>query len=356
MNASSPAMTVAVTTAAETIEFRKVERPGLVPGHVVVRVDAVTLCGTDLHIWEDDYPTELPIIQGHEIAGTVVESGDAQWQDARVVIDPLVNCGVCSLCLRGRSNICQKMSVLGCYEDGAFSEYLLVPVEKLHRIPESLSTETAALAEPGSISMQAVYRGTPVAGERALVLGCGPIGLFAILRLKELGLHITAVDTDAARLVTAEEFGAAQTFLVDANFPTAEQRELLIDPSTGLGPTLVIEATGAPASIKNAVELVEGSGRIVQVGISAQNVELPIKAIPFKELDIRGSRNSGGHIPESLGLLERNSELVATLISHRFDLADLTKAFHTMRDRSQRVGKILIRVPGETPFVEGVSR
>ena len=338
-------MTAAVTTASEVIEFRQLPKPELTPGHVVVRVEAVTLCGTDLHIWEDDYPTELPIIQGHEISGTVVESDDPAWVNARVVVDPLANCQTCDLCLQGRSNICQNMSVLGCYEDGALTEFLLVAIEKLHRIPDSLTTETAALAEPAAISFQAVTRGTPVPGERALVLGCGPIGLFAILRLRELGLHIIAADTDESRLVTAKEFGAHETLHVAAGFPSSEHLAIINDARSGLGPTLIIEATGAPASIKNAMEFAAPSARIVQVGISAANVEIPIKVIPYKELDIRGSRNTGGHIPDSLQLLERNPELAASLISHRFDLPDLEQAFHTMRDRTQFVGKILIRIP-----------
>ena len=125
----------------------------------------------------------------------------------------------------GRFNVCRNIGCIGCYSDGALVELLSVPVDKLCPVPEGLALEIAAMAEPASIAMQAVNRGRPAAGETALVLGSGPIGLLATLYLTDLGVNVVCADTEADRLELATAFGAADTLLVDpaAGFPDAEQ-------------------------------------------------------------------------------------------------------------------------------------
>jgi L-gulonate 5-dehydrogenase len=344
------------TVARRTVELRDDARPTPLPGHALVRVHHVSLCGTDLHIWDDDYPAGLPLVQGHEFSGVVEETWPADSGIAvpapgtPVAVSPMVYCRECGPCRSGRYNVCESISCLGCYEDGALAEFVRVPLDKLCVLPDGLPLDLAPLGEPGSIAMQAVNRGTPVPGETALVLGCGPIGLLATLYLVDLGVTVLAADTVPSRLRLAERFGAAAGLLVEPGpFPSPGQRESFEQACLGSGPTLVIEATGVPASFENAVRLAGPTGRIVQVGISARAAALSLRDLPFKELDIRGSRNSLNLIPDALRLLAAHQDQAHDLVTHRFPLADLNAAFHTMSDPTQEVGKIVIDLPAAQP-------
>ena len=337
------------TVSAKSLEYVEADRPEPGIGEVLVQVEHVTLCGTDLHIWEDDYTSELPLVQGHEIAGTVVDLGPQATGvevGQRVVIDPLISCGACRACRRGRGNVCPNLVVLGCYCDGGFAEYLSVSAKRLHALPADLPTELGPVAEPAAIALEAVTRGRADADDTVLVLGAGPIGLLATLALNDLGATVITADTVPDRLSMATDMGSDGTLLIDpdAQFPTAELERLIGES----GPDLVIEATGVPASLENALRAVAPAGRVVQVGISAHPTGFPLNIVPFKEIDLLGSRNSQGLMPEALRLIDRHTEQVRSLITHRFDITDLDAAFATMSDRSQRVGKILIDMPGRT--------
>ncbi|MGH3352791.1 MAG: zinc-dependent alcohol dehydrogenase [Nocardioides sp.] len=339
------------TVSACTLEYAEVPRPKVATDEAVVQIEHVTLCGTDLHIFEDDYTSELPLIQGHELSGTVVEVADDVAGVAvgdRVAVDPLIACGECATCRKGRGHVCPNLMVFGCYCDGGFVEYLSVSADRLHRIPDGLPTELGAVAEPTAISLESVTRGRAAPGETALVLGCGPIGALATLALHDLGATVIAADTVPDRLDLVREFGASHTLLVDAasRFPTAQLAEVLRDDSSD-GPDLVIEATGVPASLANALDVVAPGGRVVQVGISTRPTGFPLKVIPFKEVELLGSRNSQGLIPEALKLIARHQDTVRSLLTHRFAVNELDQAFATMRATDQRVGKVLIDMPAK---------
>ncbi|AUI50542.1 alcohol dehydrogenase catalytic domain-containing protein [Arthrobacter crystallopoietes] len=347
-------MLTARTIAKETIEYQETAEPVLAEGNALVRIHHVTLCGTDLHIWEDDYPTDLPLIQGHEFSGVVEAVGEnpAGIQPGdKVAVSPMSFCGDCQPCRLGRYNVCENISCLGCYEDGAFAELLSVPVEKLCPVPEGLALDLAAMGEPASIAMQAVNRGRPIAGETALVLGSGPIGLLATLYLTDLGVKVICADIEPERLQLATRFGAVDTLQVvpAADFPDAGQAQRLNKLTRGCGPTLIIEATGAPASLENAIRLVASAGRIVQVGISPRSAAVSMKEVPFKELDLLGSRNSLNLIPDGLNLLAAHQDQARELMTHRVPFGKLADAFELMRNRTEKVGKIMIEMPASQP-------
>ena len=147
----------------------------------------------------------------------------------------------------------------------------------------------------------------------------GPIGVLATLYLTELGVNVVAADIDPNRAASATAFGAVQTMVVPTDGP-------FLGPEDEV--SLVIEATGVPSSMVNAIHLVSHAGRIVQVGISQRDIPVPIKELTFKELDILGSRNSLALIPQGLELLARHEEAARSLITHRFDIADVNDAYH----------------------------
>lgn len=342
-------MLTARTTAPGSLVFEEVPQPRRGAGEALVRVCTVSLCGTDLHIFGGDFATDLPLVQGHEMAGIVVEIDPAADSPLRVgdrvAIDPLVACGTCRACRRGRSNVCAHLSVLGCYEDGGLAELVSVPLHRLHRVPDGLGLDVAALGEPASIALQAVARAEPAEGDVALVLGCGPIGLLAALGLAERGVTVVAADTDPARLAVAARFGARHALRVDGVFPDPAQAELLAQVTGTSGVDIVIEATGVPASLENAVRLVGPGGTIVQVGISSRAAAITLKDLTDKEIELRGSRNSRGLIPDGLAMLARHPEATAALLTHRFPFAELEAALRLMADPTEPSGKIVVLLP-----------
>ncbi|MFC4428556.1 zinc-binding dehydrogenase [Citricoccus alkalitolerans] len=371
MTSTTPATmaTAAVTTSRRAIEYRSIAAPMPSPGMAVIRMASVTLCGTDAHIWDDDYATELPIIQGHEAAGTIaaldasdmtsgVGSASGGWAVGdRVAISPMFYCGQCHACSIGRVNACRHMSVYGCYEDGSLVTEQAVPLEKLYRVPDGLELSLAPMSEPASIAMQAVNRGRAQAGEAVLVSGAGPIGLLAAVYLKELGCDVTVSDMNPSRLALAAALGADRTFTVTpGEFPTAAQRTELDQLTRGDGPSLIIDATGAPASVATGVDLVATAGRVVCVGISDAELRLTLRALPVKEIDLLGSRNSQNLIGEALELLDRHQDSIGALLTHRFAFTELDAAFTTLVDPTAGVGKIAIDFPERPESPEGASR
>ncbi|WP_078855720.1 alcohol dehydrogenase catalytic domain-containing protein [Streptomyces sp. SCSIO 75703] len=345
-------MRAACTVARETIRFE--ERPVPVPaaGEALIRVETVTLCGTDLHIWEDDYATELPMVQGHEFSGVIEQLPEPHPTLAvgdRVAVSPVLACGRCHACSIGRENACARMSVYGCYDvEGALTELMAIPVTKLFRVPDGLPAPLASLCEPAGIAMQAVNRGRPVAGEKALVLGSGPIGLLCTLYLTSLGVEVTAADTVPERCAFAREFGAVDTLLIDpaVPFPDPHQAERMAAWTGGHGPSLVFEATGVPSSLNNALRAVATAGRVVAVGISDREVTFSMRTLPVKDIDLIGSRNSQDLIGEAAELLSRHRRQAETLITHRFAFDRVGEAFETMRSRTETVGKVAVDMPG----------
>lgn len=325
--------------------------PTPAPDQVLVRVTSVALCGTDLHIWDGSFASDLPLIQGHEVSGVVEQVGpDAQTSlqpGDLVTVNPSITCGRCHACTVGRFNCCERMRVLGCYaDDGGMAELLSVHPDKACKVPAGLDSEVAALGEPMSIAMQAVNRGRPVAGETCLVLGCGPIGALATRYLTDLGVHVVAADLDAERAQAAKGFGAVDALVADpvGDFPSAAQQARLAELSNGLGVSLVIEATGAPSATLAAIELVANAGRIVQVGISGRDIPVPMRTLALKELDLLGSRNSLNLIPAGLDLLARHAEVARSLVTHRFELGQINEAYQLMQARTEYVGKVVVNV------------
>jgi len=348
-------MRAAVTVSPHRTEVREVpdlDESKIPPGHALVEVQTVGLCGTDRHIWEGEYPSgSLPIVQGHEVAGTLLDLAPgtdcAIPVGAQVVLDPTTNCGRCYACRIGRANACRQMSVMGVHGAGALCDRIAVPAQRVHAAPR-VGADVAALAEPASISLQSVARSGARGGEHVVVLGCGPIGLLATMALLELGARVAVVDRQPDRLPRATELGAERA-LTAVDAPAREDAGSSVEDelrawADGEGPSIVVEATGSPSALGSALRMVAHAGCVVAVGISGSTAALPMITLPYKELDLRGSRNSHGLLPQAVDLVTRHEDAVRRLVTHRFPLEALDEAYAAMARPSSGVCKAVVEL------------
>lgn len=273
---------------------------------VLLRVSLVGMCGTDLTTFRGgNAMVQFPRVPGHEVAATVVEGGDLRPGTA-VTLSPYTSCGQCPSCKRGRVNACQFNETMGVQRDGAMTEYIRVPREKLYTA--NLTLKELALVEPLTVGTHAVARGRVTANDTVAVFGCGGIGLGAIAAAAFRGARTIAIDMDDAKLEIARKAGA--TDLIHSKNEDLHTRLVEI---TGSGPDVMIEAIGLPATFRAAVEEVAFTGRVVYIGYAKEPVIYETRLFVQKELDILGSRNA---LPEDF------LEVIRMLEAGRFPVED----------------------------------
>jgi threonine dehydrogenase-like Zn-dependent dehydrogenase len=309
-------------------------------GEVLLRVEMVGLCGTDLNSFRGRNPLLVyPRVLGHEIAATVVEGAKSIPQGTRVTVSPYTSCGLCASCWRGRPNACSSNQTLGVQRDGALTEWISLPESKLY--PAALSLEELCLVEPLTVGFHAVARGRVTAQDTVAVIGCGGVGLGAISGAAFRGARVIAVDVDVDKLEIARTMGASE--IVNTSEPGFEGRlRALTDQH---GPDVIIEAVGSPETYRMAVEEVAFTGRVVYIGYARTPVAYETKLFVQKELDIMGARNA---LPEDF------REVIAMLESKRFPATSAISAIAAIdeapamlarwSDSPHRFTKILIQV------------
>jgi len=294
-------MRAIVIDKPRSIASADIPEPELVAGEVIVRVDAAGICAGDLYIYQGKNPYAVyPVIGGHEIAGTVADAGDSEWRlGERVVIEPFIGCGECYPCRVGKPNCCANLRIIGVHRPGGYADLVSAPSDRLHAIPEGLSAAHASLAEPVAIALQACRRANVSAGEYALVLGCGPIGLALIEVARARGARVVAVDVQEDRLAVAAQLGA-ETLPAGPSL-----RDAVLAQTCGEGAPVVLEATGNAQVIESCVDLVASGGRIAILGLVRQGVGVTFPGLDItrKELTILGSRASTDCFPEALQML-----------------------------------------------------
>lgn len=259
---------------------------------VLLRINYVGFCGSDLNTYRGRNALALkPVIPGHEISATIEKVGEevpvTLHKGQSVTVDPYTACGTCPSCRRRRFNACQHNETLGVQRNGAMREFICVPWQKV--IPaDGIALQDIALIEPMSVGFHAVDRGQVTDSDTVLVIGCGMIGVGAIVRASLRGATVIAMDLDDEKLALARELGASAT----VNSGTEDVHEALSQLTNGAGPDVVIEAVGAAATYAAAVNEVAFTGRIVCIGYAPTDVTLATKFFVQKELDIRGSRNA----------------------------------------------------------------
>ncbi len=340
-------MLVAVTTGPGSMEIRDAERPKPIRDEALIAVEAVGLCGSDFHLYTGDHPySTFPQIQGHEIIGRVAgfgfgHSGPMQV-GTRVAIEPFFACRHCFACRRGRANCCTTLEVMGAHIPGGLREYLTVPVDHLHPVGD-LPVLTAILVEPMTIGLQCIVRANVRSADTVVVTGAGPIGLAATLGAVDRGARVLVADRLGSRLHRARLVGAEEVIDTSTeDFAAAVERF-----TNGDGAAVVVEATGVPALVNAATEVVAHSGSVVIVGISDDRVSIPVSLFSRKEINLLGSRNNTGLFPDAIELVRRHAERVAQLVTHTFPLSRVPEAIEFAMTHPQDVEKVVIDVGGQ---------
>ena len=313
-------------------------------GDVKVRLQYVGFCGSDLNTYLGRNPmVKMPVIPGHEV-GAVIEAVGSDvpehLQPGMVVtVNPYTACGKCASCRNRRPNACQHNETLGVQRNGAMREYIVLPWEKV--IPAGLLTpRTCALIEPMSVGFHAVSRAQVTDIDVVMVIGCGMVGMGAVVRAAQRGATVVAADIDDEKLELAKQMGASYTI----NTKTEDVHARLLEMTSGFGPDVVIEAVGSTPTYQMAVDEVAFTGRVICIGYAKTEVSFQTKFFVQKELDIRGSRNAQpSDFRAVIHYLERGTCPVDRLISREVSPEEASEAMQQWVDNPGKVFRILVQ-------------
>jgi threonine dehydrogenase-like Zn-dependent dehydrogenase len=325
----------------EVTDLPDPREPG--PGEVLVRPEAVGICGSDFHFFLGELPVGgFPRIQGHEVGATIEATGPDTRDDLQpgghVALWPLSSCGRCYPCRVGRSNVCDNFELIGIHTDGGLRERMVMP--QTHVFATSEEPVVAALAEPVSIAVRTLNRAQVTEGEQVVVLGAGPIGQSVALLAKDKGGDVLLVDRMTNRLELGEGLGMQPM--------TWDEREQVVsdvlDWTKGDGAPVVIDATGAADPIRAGVDMAASAGRVVVVGMGPGDVPVRIGSLTEKEIDVLGVSCCGGEeFGEAVEFVEAHSEELSRLVSHEFPLDRAPEALTFAMEHPAEVMKVVIK-------------
>lgn len=334
--------------AAPGMEMREVPVPVVGPDDVLIAVETASVCGTDLHIFQWDRWAQNrikpPYVPGHEFSGTVVSIGERVKNFSLgdfVSAEMHVACGHCLQCRTGQAHVCQFVKILGVDGDGAFADYVRIPASNVWKLDPSIPREWGSLFDPFGNAVHTVLAG-PIAGQTALVTGCGPIGLFAIAVAKACGAaRVFAVEPNAGRLALAQQMGA--DLLLDPRDPATEAT---VKQATGNnGVDVLLEMSGHGAAIQQGLRLLRNGGWAGLLGLPSKPVELDLAdAVIFKGATIHGinGRKMYETWLQAEALLRSGRIDLTPVITHRLPLAEFDQAMHLLE--SGQASKILLQV------------
>ena len=320
-----------------------IDEPQPAAGQVKIRVRAAGICGTDWHIYQDEFKTQPPVVMGHEVAGEVAAVGDGVagrfpgvQPGARVTTETyFATCGECRYCRDGRENLCLNRRSIGSAVHGGFTQYVVVPAQNVHPLPDNVDFEAGALTEPLACVVHGVLDARAVQpGDVAVIAGPGAIGLLTLQVAKAAGATVVVLgtDVDEQRLQLARDLGADHTLNVQRDDAAALVAEL---SDEGLGADVVLECSGAGPAAQQLLELVRRGGRYVQIGLFGKPIAWDLDQVCYKELTVTGSNAS---VPSAwrraLRLLADGTVQTKPLITHRFAITEWEDAFAVFEEKS----------------------
>ena len=337
-------MKAIVIPTPNEIEIRDIPMPEVKEGEALLKVKYVGICGADLTSFTGNQPfTTYPRIPGHEFSAEIVkipENDKGLKVGDIVTCNPYFNCGECYSCKRGFVNCCTDNQTMGVQRDGAFCEYIAMPVERIYK-GKGLSAEELALIEPFSISQHAVSRAEIKETDKVLIIGAGPIGLFALLAAKQKCKNIVVADILDNRLALATEYGA------DAVVNTKAQslEDFTKEFTDGNGFDVCIEACGAPETFLGCIENAAFAGNIILIGNGKRETTFNHSVLLKKELNVHGSRNAlRDDFLNNIDTVASGKADVMKMVSGVYDMANAIDAFEALRNNNGTLAKLLIKI------------
>lgn len=325
------------------VEIRDIDRPVRKKGEALLKVLYGGICGSDLGSYRGSFAYfDYPRIPGHEFSAQIVEVDEnvqGLHEGMIVTCNPYFNCGHCYSCRRGIVNACMDNQTMGCQRDGAFCEYVTMPVERIYD-GKGLDPQVLAAIEPFCISYHGVTRGQVKAGDKVLVVGAGTIGILAALAAKVRGAQVTISDIAPGKLEIARGFGFSGTIL---NSSTEQFAKDVAAATDGDGFDVTMEAVGLPSTFQNCIDAACFGGRMVQIGVGKRNADFNYTLIQKKELNIYGSRNAlKADFLALIDLVKSGRAPLKKIITNTYSFRDAPKAFEDFSNNSGDMLKVSI--------------
>ena len=336
-------MRTARLTELGKIEIFEVPAPEIEgPYDVQVRVMAVGICGTDLHMFrEQRADVTLPRTMGHELSGIVTKTGDSVTRvkpGDHVILDPVFSCGVCPTCRKGHPNVCSKVKCFGVQMDGGYQDYIVVGEQHLYVYDPSISYQEAALAEPYSIAANIVSRAQITKDEQVLILGAGTIGLTILQAAKSAGAKVLVSDIVDKKLNTALSFGADG--IVNSKTDSLSDKAAAFCAD---GFDVIIDAVGVTPIFQQTFDYAAPCARIICIGFDARPANIPPVWITKKELSVIGSRMNCNRFPTVVSWLNDRKLEAQNMITGVYPLDQIQQAFEDSVNRKNEVVKAVIK-------------
>lgn len=332
--------------APRTVRVDRLPPPVPQAGEVLVSIERVGVCGSDVHLFQGHRTAPYPIIMGHEGLGRIAAVGPgvaAERVGQRVVLEPNVPCGRCPWCRRGRGAICPDKRSLGVNVPGVLAEYATLPATHAWAIPETLSWRDAVLIEPLAVAVHAVAVSGLVPGDAALVLGCGTIGLVLTRLLAGMGVRVCAIDLDERRVEAARRAGAAETVVVSREDAPGLARRV----QAGAAWPVIFESSGTASGAGWCLEAVPRGGTVVLLGLATDPVSLQPLRLVREGITITGSiiYDHPDDFRRAIGLVTGSGTLrLGDLVESEFPLDAVEDALQAAG--GMLAGKAVVRVAG----------
>ena len=332
-------MKAALLKGLNQFEIETIEKPIPKEHEVLVKIKAAGICGSDIHKMQNEWKYELPMVMGHEFSGVIESIGSKVKRiliGDRVVVAPLIPCHECVYCESGKYQLCEDYTMIGSHRYGGFEEYVTVPEENVINIGESISFEEAAMIEPLAVAAHGVMGLDPKIGDMVAVFGLGTIGILTVQWLRLTGVKkIIGIDIDSNKINSLEE--------------SLEER--IFKLTDDLGVDIAIECAGSKITEEQCLLITKKGGKIGYQGIAYSDVLLHQRAfenIFRREYTINGFWNSysapfpGKEWIHSAKFIEQGKIKLKELISHRYELAEIQKAFDLTVNREESYNKVMI--------------
>lgn len=309
---------------------------------VLIKVHAAGICGSDISIYKGTSPVATyPRVIGHEFAGEIVKIGSDVTNvkvGDHVTVNPVISCGCCHACRKGRGNVCEELNVIGVHKDGGYSEYVNIPAANCFAVSKDMSWEKAAIVEPYTVAAQVTSRGGVSEGDTVLILGAGQIALIVLQVCKLLGARVIMTDLVDERLERAKDYGADEVI----NTSYQDLHKKVLELTNGIGADVSIDAACVGKTLEQAAECTCSSGVIVTMGFAERQVPITELKITKNELDIRGSRLNNNKFPQVIEWFESGKLDPTRIITDRFKFTDVLKGMNKVKEDPEHTMKVIL--------------